>query len=194
MIKNEIVKAYDEYKENIKRFQDPIQEQDPAVVILITPKALAELMCERKYDIRIDGKANCYFTSMFGKRTPIAIRWDLPGNVKFVIQGQSEYERQEKEKLLDKFKRMFEDGGRRMKADEMFEILGYEKCSAIDDEEYITFSRRTGKYIEYIIFDKLEKSVAKWRVCHCCNTIQYQAINMEELQAINKKCEELGWK
>ena len=127
MIKNEIVKAYDEYKEKIKRFQDPIQEQDPAVVILITPKALAELMCERKYDIRIDGKANCYFTSMFGKRTPIAIRWDLPGNVKFVIQGQSEYERQEKEKLLDKFKRMFEDGGRRMKLYERIENNNFDE-------------------------------------------------------------------
>ena len=81
-----------------------------------------------------------------------------------------------------------------MKADEMFKKLGYEKCSAIDDEEDITFSRRTEKHIEYIIFDKLVKSVSTWRVCNCCNTIQYRAINMEELQAINKKCEELGWK
>lgn len=189
MIKNEIVKAYDEYKENIKRFQDPIQEQDPAVVILITPKALAELMCERKYDIRIDGKANCYFTSMFGKRTPIAIRWDLPGNVKFVIQGQSEYERQEKEKLLDKFKRMFEDGGRRMKADEMFKELGYKKYTSDDCITYmkdlfmITFINDNKTFItEYKQGDYNFPQIRPFE------------ITIKELQAINKKCEELGWK
>ena len=81
-----------------------------------------------------------------------------------------------------------------MKADEMFKNLGYEKCSAIDDEEYITFSRKTERYIEYIIFDKIEKSIKSWKCCHCCNTIKDKAINMQELQAINKKCEELGWK
>ena len=81
-----------------------------------------------------------------------------------------------------------------MKADEMFKKLGYEKCSAIDDEEDITFSRRTEKYTEFIVFDKLVKSVESWRSCHCCNTIKDQAINMQALQAINKKVEELGWK
>lgn len=81
-----------------------------------------------------------------------------------------------------------------MKADEMFKKLGYEKCSAIDDEEYITFSGRTERYIKYIVFDKIEKSIKSWKCCHCCNTIKDQAINMQELQAINKKVEELGWK
>ena len=81
-----------------------------------------------------------------------------------------------------------------MKADEMFKKLGYEKCSAIDDEEYITFSRRTERYIKYIVFDKIEKSIKSWKCCHCCNTIKDQAINMQALQAINKKVEELGWK
>ena len=105
-------------------------------------------------------------------------------------------------RILSEYKRVIKENEEKnkkerknkMNADEMFEKLGYEKCSAIDDEEDITFSRRTEKYIEYIIFDKLEKSVATWRGCLCCNTIQYQAINMEELQAINKKVEELGWK
>ena len=106
MIKNDIINAYYEYRDNIiRRFQDPIHLQ---VVIIISPKGMSQLMDEEKY-IKIDGKADCYYTSMFARRTPIVVRNDLPENVEFVIQSQSEYERQEKEKLLDKFMRMFEE-------------------------------------------------------------------------------------
>ena len=104
MIKNDIIDAYFKYRQNIiDRFQDPIHLQ---VVIIISPKAMSQLMDEEKY-IEIDGKADCYYTSMFGRRTPIVIRNDLPENVELVIQSQADYERQEKEKLLDKFERMF---------------------------------------------------------------------------------------
>ena len=177
MIKNEIVKAYDEYKENIKRFQDPIQEQDPAVVILITPNALAKLMCERKYDIRIDVKANCYFTSMFGKRTPIVIRWDLPGNVKFVIQGQAEYQRQEKEMLLDKFKRMFEDGGRRMKATNeiKIELKDIKKLQHL----YIDiFSEEDEDYPDRRVINNKETTDNTYRpICNRLRELGYEIIN-----------------
>ena len=43
------------------------------------------------------------------RKTPIVIRTDLPENVEFVIQSQKDYERQEQERLLDKFFRMFGD-------------------------------------------------------------------------------------
>lgn len=104
MIRNDIIEAYYKYRQNIiNKFQDPKYLQ---VVIIISPKGMSQLMDEEKY-IEIDSKAECHYTSMFGRKTPIIIRNDLPENVEFVIQGQAEYERQEQEKLLDKFFRMF---------------------------------------------------------------------------------------
>ena len=104
MIRNDIIEAYYKYRQNIiNRFQNPKYLQ---VVIIISPKGMSQLMDEEKY-IESDSRADCHFTSMFGRKTPIIIRQDLPENVEFVIQGQEEYERQEQERLLDKFFRMF---------------------------------------------------------------------------------------
>lgn len=106
MIKNDIINAYYEYRDNIiRRLQNPIHLK---VVIIISPKGMSQLMDEEKY-IKIDGKTDCYYTSMFGRRTPIILRSNLPKDTEFVIQSQAEYEREEKEKLLDRFIRMFEE-------------------------------------------------------------------------------------
>lgn len=76
-----------------------------------------------------------------------------------------------------------------MEADKMFEKLGYKK-------------KEKGLYIEYI---KAENSVKEeYVISFMMKTIMatlykngYQkmplALEIEELQAINKKCEELGW-
>lgn len=104
MIKNEIIEAYYKYRQNIiEKYENPKYLQ---VVIIITPKGMSQLLDEERY-IERDIKADCHYTSMFGKKTPIIIRNDLPENVEFIIQAQKDYERQEQERLLDKFFRMF---------------------------------------------------------------------------------------
>lgn len=70
------------------------------------------------------------------------------------------------------------------KADEMFEKLGYER---------INTSMTTIKYIKFnkvwvnisIRFDLKDKTV----FIHC----ETENLTMQELQAINLKCKELGW-
>lgn len=68
-----------------------------------------------------------------------------------------------------------------MNADKMFEELGYKK---------IVRNYKSGRVYEYVT-DELscidfmceDKSVKVWNI----------GMSMQELKAINKKCEELGW-
>lgn len=66
------------------------------------------------------------------------------------------------------------------KADKMFEKLGYEKEETNYSIRYIKFIFKDLGH--RIVFYKDDKSV---------NT--YGKIDMQELQAINEKCKELGW-
>lgn len=69
-----------------------------------------------------------------------------------------------------------------MSADEMFEELGYEKTKV---NEY------------WIIYKNLKKDIdfnLKHKTIEVENQMQSEEFNMQELQAINKKVEELGWK
>ena len=69
-------------------------------------------------------------------------------------------------------------------ADEMFEELGYEKGkNHLDIELY----KSKNDYAE-IIFDLRDRAIS-------VRNDDDEAIyfNMKELQAINKKCQELGW-
>ena len=71
------------------------------------------------------------------------------------------------------------------KADEMFEKLGYEKKKC-----YLKIELYKSK-IDYaeITFDLIDRTI-------CASNDEDEAINfnVKELQAINKKVEELGWK
>lgn len=77
-------------------------------------------------------------------------------------------------------------------ADKLFDELGYEKiinkrCMC----EYVKYFKLKGARHIIFILDKT--------VCVCEENDKYLAVNrdyfnMQELQAINKKCEELGWK
>lgn len=69
-------------------------------------------------------------------------------------------------------------------ADEMFEALGYEKIR--DDERFIKYRKLHDN--ESITIDKKTKDFIK-----SFYSVYWKAINMEELQAINKKVLELGW-
>lgn len=73
-----------------------------------------------------------------------------------------------------------------MSADEMFKKLGYEKYK----EEYL------GKNMKELYGNNADKRICFWRD----KTIEVydfydgsRDFTIEELQAINKKCEELGW-
>ena len=78
-----------------------------------------------------------------------------------------------------------------MSAKEMFEKLGYENLMNRSDDDFLTYYKNeedddTG-CIYSIIFNKKTKQVAK--------TINnyFNYIDLQELQAINKQIEELGW-
>lgn len=71
------------------------------------------------------------------------------------------------------------------KADKMFEELGYELLNEYDkdfDNNFIVYLK-VGKTITF------KKSNLKVSV----RDTQRNYINMQELQAINEKCKELGW-
>lgn len=65
-------------------------------------------------------------------------------------------------------------------ADKMFKELGYGKEE--ENPLYICYTN-----LETITFNKVARTVYKDIDSGAC------AIKMEELKAINKKCEELGW-
>lgn len=80
-----------------------------------------------------------------------------------------------------------------MSADEMFEELGYELIN--DCEFYLLYEKALKENAEYendfvqITFEKRDKEVVKTYG----DDYSAKEISMQELQAINKKCEELGW-
>lgn len=69
-------------------------------------------------------------------------------------------------------------------ADELFEALGYIKIR--DDERFIKYRKSHDN--DYIVIDKETKDFIK-----NFDFAYWKAINMQELQAINKKVQELGW-
>lgn len=68
-----------------------------------------------------------------------------------------------------------------MNAKEMFEKLGYKKVS-LNSSGYIEYERF--KDDKHFNFDLITKKILVW----------WGGITVEELKAINKQCEELGWK
>lgn len=76
-------------------------------------------------------------------------------------------------------------------ADEMFEKIDFIKVEDTDKElvyksEYYVFGK---KFIHHIMFVKIGRTIFSYK-----ERIEEQmGIGIGELQAINKKCEELGW-
>lgn len=68
-----------------------------------------------------------------------------------------------------------------MNAEEMFEKLGYKKVS-LNSSGYIEYERFEDD--NFFSFDLTSKEI------YICES----SITVEELEAINKQCEELGWK
>lgn len=78
-----------------------------------------------------------------------------------------------------------------MSADEMFEKLGYEKIRDIKTEVIYRFDKRLmgDRCIHNIMFAKVSKLVFSYGE----NIEENCGFGMQELQAINQKCLELGW-
>lgn len=68
-----------------------------------------------------------------------------------------------------------------MNAEEMFKKLGYKKVQ-LSSSNYIEYKRDDDD--GYFVFDLISKEIG----------VGYYFITMEELEAINKQCEELVWK
>lgn len=80
------------------------------VVIIISPKAYYKLIAEAYKEIfyiNIDNINNISFILLSGNKTPIIVEDNLPKDVDFIIQYKEDYERLEKEKLLNKLANMF---------------------------------------------------------------------------------------
>lgn len=78
------------------------------------------------------------------------------------------------------------------KADKMFEKLGYEK----EDEttEYVKYTKNIYEDVfQDIIFDLVHNLVNVVREDRAFYRTITAILSIEELQAINKKVEELGW-
>lgn len=71
-------------------------------------------------------------------------------------------------------------------ADEVFEELGYEKI--IESNVRIDYEKEGQFFDKEIVFGLIDKIV-----CVELGTGESANINVQELQAINKKVEELGW-
>ena len=73
-------------------------------------------------------------------------------------------------------------------ADKMFEKLGYNKYDALQSCRYVRYCDIVNGEKEYIIFSK--NKTVRFQYLY---TDVSKSINMQELQAINKKVLELGW-
>lgn len=73
-------------------------------------------------------------------------------------------------------------------ADEMFEELGYEKNE--ENDYFIEYKKQEDDCCKFIKFDLIDKSFTNFYYV-VFNRQSY--LLMKELQAINKKCKELGW-
>lgn len=73
-----------------------------------------------------------------------------------------------------------------MSADEMFKELGYEKSKINNALGYINEDGT-----QFILF--ISGVGEPKKICIHKDNTEYPAMSMQELQAINKKVEELGW-
>lgn len=85
---------------------------------------------------------------------------------------------------VERFER--KKGNTMSKADKMFEELGYE--IEIENKKRITYVYEGQFFDKYIIFEIIDKHIVIE-----LGTGESTNINMQELQAINEKCKELGW-
>ena len=83
-----------------------------------------------------------------------------------------------------------------MEADKMFEELGYKRVRENIDSYEIRFIKKWVTQIrrpKHIIFSVLDKTISVCEENEKELAVKRDYFSMDELKAINKKCEELGW-
>lgn len=112
-MKNKIMDAYFELRDKYyahDSWDGRYDKDNMQVVITISPKAYHELKAEA-YDlieyINTNYIDEIHFINLCGEKTPIIIDNTLPENVEFAIQYRKDYERIEKEKMMQRFIKMF---------------------------------------------------------------------------------------
>jgi len=79
------------------------------------------------------------------------------------------------------------------KADEMFEKLGYKKVTK-NFYNYLEYTKKENEYTTLAIsFEGNSKTAMASMYINGNKYSRSLAITMQELQAINEKCKELGW-
>ncbi len=78
-----------------------------------------------------------------------------------------------------------------MTAQEMFESLGYKKL--VTFEKNIVYVKRYSAFKQFITFDLVGKTFVVATVGIEQLEVKTERAMIEELKAINKQCEELGW-
>jgi hypothetical protein len=99
-----IVEAYSKYRENVIDNDDYENPRYLQTVIQMQPKTFLKLKLETQ--IFNDGKY--FYVELYGRKTPIVITSDLEVDIEFIIQSRHDYERQEQEKLINRFHDMFD--------------------------------------------------------------------------------------
>lgn len=86
------------------------------------------------------------------------------------------------------------------KEDEMFKELGYhnkgkqKKYQNYLPKDTIIYEKRIENNLYYYIeFDLYRHTIKSYKFDNCYEIIEAREITIEELQAINEKCKELGW-
>lgn len=101
-ITDKIMEAYKQYRQNI--LDSYMNIKNLKIVIIMKPETFIKLKAENEIIYNFD---NMYFAYICGRKTPIIVDNMLPKETEFIIQSQTEYERQEQNKLYEKFNKMF---------------------------------------------------------------------------------------
>lgn len=109
-MRDKLIDAYFELRDKYYEYNTLHRNDDMQVVITMTPKAYHQLRIEAnelvEY-INTDFIIDVHFLNLYGERTPVIIDSNLPDNVEFILQYRRDYERMEKEKLMERFNKMF---------------------------------------------------------------------------------------
>ena len=106
-MKEKIIEAFLKYRQSL--LDNYSRPENSNVVIRIRPEKFWDLVKEFQNSVERDIEAECHFIGLAGRKTPVIIDDNLPKNVEFIIQSQKDYEREENEKQLKKFFKMFGD-------------------------------------------------------------------------------------
>lgn len=107
-IKSKLTEAYIKYRQNILDNYESVSHLN--VIIIIHPRTMSELEAEERRLFRVNiPDEYLAFVELCGMKTPVIIDDRLPDNIEFMIKSQKDYEREEIEKLYNKFNKIFKE-------------------------------------------------------------------------------------